>query len=114
MKSDIACFAFQLVAFDASTRVHRQLGQRLMPRAEPSEEIHPMPTTSVPPLTELPKHIVSDIATRSELTKLVDNGTNNNYAEWVIKSYHQLVYGPGNPRFFFRTLIHTHQNPYLC
>jgi hypothetical protein len=30
MKSDIACFAFQLVAFDACTRVYRQLAQRLI------------------------------------------------------------------------------------
>ena len=32
----------------------------------------------------------SNTVHRSELPKLVDDGTNNNYGEWETKSYHKL------------------------
>ena len=33
----------------------------------------------------------NDNSHRTELPKIIDNGTNNNYREWKIKSYHKLL-----------------------
>ena len=39
----------------------------------------------------MPDHAISDVASHSKLNKLINNGTNNNYGEWAMKLYHQLL-----------------------